>query len=285
MPISPPTSTPASSVSIQVPVRGRLEIEYRLIPATDSHAPLMVFLHEGLGSVAMWKDWPERLCRQAGLRGLVYSRYGYGASTPRPHAERWTPDYMLEQARDDLPALLAALGLDEAPPILFGHSDGGTIALLYASLYPHRVRGIAIAAPHIFVEDRTLEAIAAVRDLYESTAMRDRLARYHDDPDSAFWAWNDAWLNPAFRQWDIRDRLPAIRCPILAMQGAGDEYASLEQITGIRDILPHTVCRVLPDCGHSPHKDQPDMVNEAVCTWLDTLASSGATARPDTAEH
>src|SRR3546814_317682 len=170
---------------------------------------------------------------------------------------------MLIQARDDLPALLAALGLAHEAPLLFGHSDGGTIALLYAALYPDRTRGIAIAAPHIFVEDHTVEAIAGVRDLYESTDMRDRLRRYHNDPDSAFWAWNRAWLNPPFRDWDIRPLITGIRCPILAMQGVDDEYASLEQITGIRDIVPHTECLALPDCGHSPHRDQPEALERA----------------------
>lgn len=263
-----PTIAPPSSIAIQVPVRGRLDIEYQLIAAADSQAPLMVFLHEGLGSLSMWRDWPAQVCRQTGLRGLVYSRYGYGHSTPRPHAERWAPDYMLKQARDDLPALLAALGLDDTPPILFGHSDGGSIALLFAALYPERVRGIAIAAPHIFVEDHTLAAIAQAREAYQSTALREKLARHHQDPDSAFWAWNDAWLNPPFHDWDIRDQLPNIRCPILAIQGEHDEYASLKQITGIKDILPHTICCVLPDCGHSPHREQTALLNDALGNWL-----------------
>lgn len=269
-----PTTASPSSIAIEVPVRGHLDIEYQLISAADPQAPLLIFLHEGLGSLGMWRDWPVQLCRQAGARGLVYSRYGYGQSSPRPHTERWTPDYMLEQARDDLPALLTALGLDDTPTFLFGHSDGGSIALLYAALYPERVRGIAIAAPHIFVEDHTLTAIAAVREVYQTTALRDKLARYHQDPDSAFWAWNDAWLNPPFRDWDIRDQLPAIRCPILAIQGDHDEYASLEQITGIRDILPHTICCVLPDCGHSPHKEQTALLNDVLSDWLLRLGRS-----------
>lgn len=279
-----PIVVPPSIIAIQVPVRGRLDIEYQLITAADPQAPLMVFLHEGLGSLAMWKDWPAQFCRQAGLRGLVYSRYGYGRSTPRPHAERWAPDYMLVQARDDLPALLTALALEDTSPILFGHSDGGSIALLYAALYPARVRGIAIAAPHIFVEDHTLTAIAQVREAYQSTSLRDKLARYHQDPDSAFWAWNDAWLNPPFRHWDIRDQLPAIRCPILAIQGADDEYASLAQITGIRDILPHTRCCVLPECGHSPHREQTALLNDALSNWLAACFTNWL-PQPDRSDH
>ncbi|MBV6274423.1 alpha/beta hydrolase [Alcaligenaceae bacterium CGII-47] len=273
MPITaPPLSiNPALTIAIQVPVRGRIDIEYQYIAAADPQAPLMVFLHEGLGSVAMWKDWPAQFCRQAGVRGLVYSRYGYGRSTPRPHAERWAPDYILEQARDDLPALLAALGLDDTPPLLFGHSDGGSIALLYAALYPKHVRGIAIAAPHIFVEDRTLDAIVQAREAYQSTSLREKLARYHQDPDSAFWGWNDAWLNPPFRHWDIRNQLPAIRCPVLAIQGDHDEYASLDQIMQIPDIVPQTICCVLPDCGHSPHTEQTAQLNDALIDWLRRL--------------
>lgn len=266
-----PASLPALIAEIDVPVRGRLYIEYQFVGSDDPAAPLMIFLHEGLGSVAMWKDWPQQLCARAGLRGLVYSRYGYGRSTPRPAHELWAPDYMLIQARDDLPALLRALRLDDERPLLFGHSDGGTIALLYAALYPERTRGIAIAAPHIFVEDRTIEAIAEVRDLYDSTGLRDRLGRYHSDPDSAFWAWNRAWLNPPFRDWDIRATIASIRCPVLAIQGEGDEYASLEQITGIRDVVAHTECIALPDCGHSPHKDQPEALERAIQAWLNRI--------------
>ena len=265
------TAPPAAITEIDVPERGRLSIEYQFVGSQDPDAPLMIFLHEGLGSVAMWKDWPRQLCLRAGLRGLVYSRYGYGHSTPRPEGEVWAPDYMTIQARDDLPALLRALNLDHERPLLFGHSDGGTIALLYAALYPERTRGIAIAAPHIFVEDRTVKAIAEVRDLYEHTGLRERLARYHSDPDSAFWAWNRAWLNPPFRDWDIRGAIAGIRCPVLAIQGEGDEYASMEQITGIRDVVPHTECIALPDCGHSPHKDQPEALERAICAWLERL--------------
>lgn len=268
------TTAPTPSIAIEVPAQGCLDIEYQLIPAADPQAPLLIFLHEGLGSLSMWRDWPEQLCHQTGVHGLVYSRYGYGWSTPRPHAERWTPDYMQRQARDDLPALLTALGLDDTPAFLYGHSDGGSIALLYAALYPERVRGIAIAAPHIFVEDHTLSAIASVREVYRTTTLRDKLSPYHQDPDSAFWAWNDAWLNPAFRDWDIRDQLSAIRCPILAIQGDRDEYASLEQITGIRDILPHTVCHILPDCGHAPHKEQTALLNEVLGHWIAARSDS-----------
>ncbi|HUH39610.1 MAG TPA: alpha/beta hydrolase [Castellaniella sp.] len=245
-----------------------LEIECRLISAQASDAPLLIFLHEGLGSVAMWRDWPEAFCRRAGVRGLVYSRYGYGRSTPRAHDERLDPDYLLIQARDHLPALLAALGLQDEHPLLFGHSDGGSIALLYAALYPARVRAIAAAAPHIFVEAQTLKAIAEVRQQYEPTGLRERLARYHDDPDSAFWAWNDAWSSPPFADWDIRSHLAQIRCPILAIQGDRDEYASLEQIYGIAREVPTAQTLVLPNCGHIPQKEQPELLEQGLLAWL-----------------
>lgn len=254
-------------VPVRLPQGGELQIEFLHIPG-PSGAPLLIFLHEGLGSVAMWRDWPARCCAALGVRGLVYSRYGYGRSTPRPHDERWGPDYLLAQARDHLPALLAALGLADERPVLFGHSDGGSIALLYAALYPRRVRAIAVAAPHITVEDRTLEAIAAIRDDYLPGGLRARLGRYHDDPDSAFWAWNDAWLNPPFRHWDIRDQLPLIRCPVLAIQGDRDEYASLEQVHGIVREVAGAQLLVLDDCGHSPHREQPEALEAGLRAWL-----------------
>ncbi len=271
LPADPSSAESGGHVRIGVPRRGVLRIEYRLIEADAPDAPLVVFLHEGLGSLAMWRGWPEAFCRRAGVRGLVYSRYGYGRSTPRPAAERWDPDYMQEHARDHLPALLAALGLEDERPVLFGHSDGGTIALLYAAEHPDRVRAIAVVAPHIFVEPGTLQAIAEARERYLRPGLRERLARYHDDPDSAFWAWNDAWLSPAFAQWDIRDRLPRIACPVLAIQGDRDEYASLEQIHGIARVLPGTPCVVLPDCGHSPHREQPERLERRLLEWLAAL--------------
>lgn len=210
----------------------------------------------------MWKDWPLQVCQTIGCRGLVFSRYGYGRSTSRPVDEAWQPDYLHRQATEVLPAFLEAVDIDprQDKPILFGHSDGGSIALLYAALHGNAVAGIAVAAPHIFVEDVTIESIRQARDIYLTTDLRCKLARYHDDPDSAFWAWNDAWLKPEFRQWSIEALVPDIKCPILAMQGIADEYATLEQIRGIQRLAPQTELLVLDACGHSPHKDQPDVV-------------------------
>lgn len=254
---------------VTIPFMGRcINIEYQWLFPERHAQPLVVFLHEGLGSVAMWKDWPAKLCEAAGCRGLVFSRYGYGASTPRPHDEAWQPDYLHVQAREALPAFLEALGLQREKPVLFGHSDGGTIALLYAAMYPDRVNAIVVAAPHIFVEDKTVASIRQAREIYLQTDLADKLQRYHRDPESAFWAWNDAWLNADFRNWNIESCLPDIACPVLAMQGDSDEYASLEQIYGIQRGAVQTQLFVIPQCGHSPHRDQPERVMEATVAFI-----------------
>jgi pimeloyl-ACP methyl ester carboxylesterase len=239
-----------------------LRLEYQWVGVPDSSRPVVVFLHEGLGSLALWKDFPDRFCRAGGFTGLVFSRYGYGRSTPRPLHERWPVDFMHQQAREVLPTLFEQLGV--ARPWLFGHSDGGSIALLYAASFPHDVAGLVVAAPHIIVEDLSVASIAAARELYSEGKLREKLARYHDDVDSAFWGWNDIWLDPAFRAWDIRDELPGIGAPILAVQGEDDEYGTLEQIYGIARRAPQTRLLVLPQCGHSPHRDQSErLIQEA----------------------
>lgn len=240
----------------------RVSIEYRWTGPGEADTPVMVFLHEGLGSVALWKDFPDQLCSRLGLRGLVYSRPGYGRSTPRPHDERWAPDFMHRQARELLPALLDKLGI--VRPWLFGHSDGGSIALLHAAAFPQALAGAIVVAPHIFVEDISIASIAAARTAYREQGLRERLARHHDDVDSAFYGWNDIWLSPAFRDWNIERELASIRCPLLAVQGEDDEYGTLRQVTGIRDILPATGVVAIPACGHSPHRDQPQALMAAV---------------------
>jgi pimeloyl-ACP methyl ester carboxylesterase len=247
-----------------------LRIEYQWVGSSDPAAPVLVFLHEGLGSVAMWRDFPARLCEAAGVRGLVYSRPGYGRSTPRPPGQRWTPRFMHDHAHEVLPALLAALGVDPArtPPWLFGHSDGGSIALLYAAAFPDRVRGAIVLAPHILVEEISVASIRQAREAYLATDLGQRLARYHDDVESAFWGWNDIWLDPAFRDWNIADAIAAIRCPLLAIQGVDDEYGTLEQIRGIARRVPQARLLELADCGHSPHKDQPQAVIAAATGFI-----------------
>ncbi len=253
-----------------------VRIEHAWIAPEHGDAPLLVFLHEGLGSLAMWKDFPQQLCAAAGCRGLVYSRPGYGRSTPRAAQESWRIDFMHRQAHEVLPAFLHAVGVDTSshPPWLFGHSDGGSIALLYASRFAQRGAGAIVLAPHIMVEERSIHSIAKAREAYlstnstGSTGLRQRLARYHNDPDSAFWGWNDIWLHPPFRQWSIEAELDAIRCPLLAVQGVDDEYGTLEQIRGIARRVPHTELLELPTCGHSPHRDQPERLIAAVTGFL-----------------
>lgn len=247
--------------------RGReLRLEYQWVGEAGSAWPVVVFLHEGLGSVSLWKDFPERFCRAHGLRGLVFSRYGYGQSTPRPHGERWPVDFMHRQAREVLPALFSALDIRQ--PWLFGHSDGASIALLYAATFPQYVSGVIVAAPHIFVEEITLASIRQARQAYLESGLRERLARYHADIDSAFWGWNDVWLDPAFAAWNIEAELPAIACPILAVQGEDDEYGTLEQVYGIRRKAPQTRVLVLPDCAHSPHRDQPEALLQEAGSFI-----------------
>ena len=250
----------------QKPVR----IEYQWVASEHASAPLMVFLHEGLGSRAMWKEFPRRLCAQAGCRGLVYSRPGYGRSTLRMESEAWEPDFMHRQAHAVLPALLAALNVDTevAPPWLFGHSDGASIALLYAARFSGRVAGVIALAPHIVVEDLSLTSIEAARQAYLHKNLRQRLAKFHDDPDSAFWGWNRIWLHPAFHDWSIERDIASINCPLLAIQGLDDAYGTLEQIRGIARHVPQTKLLELPDCGHAVHQDQPDHVIAAAIKFI-----------------
>ena len=261
--------------------RGRSRIEYQWIGDANPGRPLVVFLHEGLGSLAMWKDFPRQLCDEANCRGLVYSRPGYGKSSPRAAEDKWAVDFMHRQAYDLLPALLGALGIDaEArPPWLFGHSDGGSIALLYAARYPSAVAGLIVLSPHIMVEDISISSIERARQAYLQTDLRERLRRYHDDPDSAFWGWNDVWLSPGFRQWTIEQELASIRCPLLAVQGIDDEYGTLLQIDGIQQRAPQTRLAKLADCGHSPHRDQAERLIELSVEFI------GAQADADTASQ
>ncbi len=260
-----------------------VRIEYRWIDATSSK-PLIVFLHEGLGSVAMWKDFPDRLCRAAQCRGLVYSRTGYGASTPRCHGEKWAVDFMHRQAHMVLPALLDALQIDTTVnrPWLFGHSDGASIAMLYAAAYPAAAAGVIALAPHIMVEDLSIRSIEKAREIYLTTDLKQKLGRYHLDPDSAFWGWNDIWLLGAFRDWNIEEEIASIQCPLLAVQGFDDEYGTLRQVDGIVQQLAQARVVKLADCGHSPHRDQPRELLRVVAEFIDDgLGATRPLAAPD----
>lgn len=253
----------------------------RIAAPAGSVGPTLVFLHEGLGSVRMWRDWPAQVCAQLGCAGLVYSRQGYGQSDPVPDVRgpsgqtngqrhgRLLPDYMHREAWEVLPALLHALGI--AQPVLLGHSDGGTIALLHASRF--EVRGCIVMAPHVMVEPVSLQAITQAREAYEQGPLRQRLAPYHADVDCAFWQWNEVWLSPGFAGFDIRGELHRIRAPLLAIQGVDDPYGTLAQIEDIAKAVPHTTMLTLPGCGHSPHRDQTEAVLGAVKTFMAQLPS------------
>jgi pimeloyl-ACP methyl ester carboxylesterase len=244
-----------------------VHIEYRSLEGSSA-APLLVFLHEGLGSVSMWRDFPDRLCQALGCRALVYSRPGYGGSSR--HTAPLRPNFMHQQAHEVLPALLDALRIHE-PIVPLGHSDGGSIALLFAAHFPQRVSSLIVMAPHIRVEPLSLTSIAKAREAWLSTDLRARLARHHDDVDGAFRGWNDIWLHPDFAGWSIDGDIGAIRAPTLAIQGLDDEYGTLEQIRGIARRVPGTTLLELPGCGHSPHRDQPEAVIEAVGRHLKLL--------------
>ncbi len=247
-----------------------LRLEVERVGDASSPLPEVVFLHEGLGSVAMWKGFPAAFCAANGLAGIVFSRTGYGRSTPKPPGESWPPDFMHAQAFEVLPALFTRLGIER--PWLFGHSDGGSIALLHASRFA--VAGVVAVAPHVFVEDISIASIEKAKAAFDGGDLRRGLTKYHDDPDSAFRGWNDAWLSPAFRGWNIEAEIAAIGCPVLAVQGENDEYGSLEQIRAIQRRLPKTRLLVMAGCGHSPHRDQPErLIHEAGRFILDHPSS------------
>ncbi|HEX4243646.1 MAG TPA: alpha/beta hydrolase [Steroidobacteraceae bacterium] len=243
---------------------GGAGIEYRFA-GSDAAGRDIVMLHEGLGSTSMWRDFPERLAQATRARVLAYSRRGYGGSaalnTPR------SLDYMHEEARVHLPVLLSALGIQR--PILFGHSDGASIALIQAAEPGSTARAVVALAPHVKVEALTVRSIEQTRAAFESTDLRARLARHHVDVDGTFWGWNRIWLDPRFRTWNIEGLLPRIRCPVLAMQGTEDEYGTLEQIDSIERAVPGAQALPLSDSRHSPHRDQPDRVLAATRRFLD----------------
>lgn len=234
----------------------------------DSHgpapgkAPTLVLLHEGLGSISLWRDFPKALAEATGLGVFVYSRAGYGQSDPvtlpRPL------DYMSREAADVVPEVLDAAGIRRA--ILLGHSDGATIAAIYAGTVPdHRVRGAILLAPHFFTEPGGLASIAEAREAYATTDLRAKLARHHRDPDNAFRGWNDAWLDPGFADWHVGEVLDTIRVPVLAIQGEGDQYGTRAQITEIEVRCPAPVeVAMLADCGHAPHLEQRERTLDAI---------------------
>jgi pimeloyl-ACP methyl ester carboxylesterase len=241
-------------------------LEYVWIGPPPETAPTIVFLHEGLGSISQWRDFPAAVCTATGCGGLVYNRLGHGASdplrAPRP------VHFMHDEALVALPAVLAASRIHR--PVLLGHSDGGSIALIYAGANPGSVRGLVLEAPHVFVEDVSVESIARIRTVYETTDLRSRLARHHGaNTDGVFYGWNDVWLRPAFRAWNVEEYLAGIDCPVLVVQGETDEYGSLRQVDAIAAATRGRVeTLVLPRCGHAPHIDQRQTVEQAVVRFV-----------------
>ncbi len=241
-------------------------LEYAWIGPSASAAPTLVFLHEGLGCLAMWRDFPARVASATGCGAFVYSRAGYGDSAPLERAR--TPSYLHDEARL-LPAVLRAMNIERS--ILIGHSDGASIALLYASSgAASGTLGLILEAPHVFVEDITIEGITRTGELYRSTELAQRLARYHGDQTNAvFWGWYDTWLSPAFRAWNIEACLPSVSCPVLILQGEDDEYGSNKQVEAIASQVSGSVeLVILPRCGHTPHRDQQTRVAKAMVDFI-----------------
>src|SRR3954470_16441890 len=240
---------------------GGAKLEYRL--AGDPHAPpAIVMLHEGLGSAALWGDFPDKLAAVTGVGVFAYSRAGYGASSPAVLPRRI--DYMHVEALEVLPKILDAIGFRRG--LLVGHSDGASIAAIYAGgVQDHRIRGLALIAPHFIVEELSVTSIAEIKVAYETTDLRAKLARWHRDVDNAFYGWNDAWLNPKFRNWDISEYLAYIRVPVAILQGVDDEYGTMRQVEIAREecYCPVDVT-VIPGAGHAPHREAPGATLDAI---------------------
>lgn len=240
-------------------------LEVLATPPARPGAPTIVFLHEGLGSVALWRDVPARLAELTGYGTLAYSRYGNGYSDVL--AEPRQVSYMHDEALVTLPALLEAMHIER--PILFGHSDGASIALIYACAYPQNVSALVVEAPHVIVEEISVKSIAGIGDAFRTSGLREKMARHHRDVDATFFGWNDIWLSPAFRSWSITKRLATISARTLAIQGDADEYGTLLQLDllvansgGLTDRL------VLGGCGHAPHRERPEFIVRSVADWL-----------------
>lgn len=249
--------------TFEITVEGH-RLEVQRIPGRRPHATELVFLHEGLGSISHWKAFPARVAAATGFPVVIYSRYGSGNSDlpeePRPVT------FMHDEALRALPELLTKLNLEA--PILIGHSDGASIALIYTGVH-NRVRGLVLLAPHVFVEDLSVKSIAEAKVKFETTNLPQKLARHHRDAARTFWGWNNIWLNPDFRRWNIEEYLPRITCPILVIQGLDDQYGTMAQPEAIarQSRGPVEILR-LADCRHSAHKDQPDAVLEGIAQFV-----------------
>jgi pimeloyl-ACP methyl ester carboxylesterase len=236
-----------------------VNLETRELPGAE---PTLVFLHEGLGSVELWRDFPDRLAVATGRRALIYSRAGHGRSDV-PQEPR-TPRFMHDEALDVLPALLRRHGVER--PVLVGHSDGASIALIHASQHP--VDALVLLAPHVFVEDLSVASIAEARDAFETTDLGERMGRYHRDAERTFRLWNDIWLAPEFRAWNIEDVLPGVTAPALLIQGEHDQYGTLAQVEAVRDGMAGPAELVVLPCQHAPHLEAPEETLEAATGFV-----------------
>ncbi|WMT75620.1 alpha/beta hydrolase [Bradyrhizobium sp. Ash2021] len=248
---------------------GASDLEYRMIGPSPEQAPTIVMLHEGLGSAALWGDFPEKLQAATGAGVFVYSRAGYGASSPVTLPRQL--DYMHVEALDVLPKLLDAIGFRRG--LLVGHSDGASIAAIYAGSHQdHRVQGMALIAPHFIVEDISVTSIAETKTAYETTNLKEKLARWHKDVDNAFYGWNGAWLNPKFRTWDISEFLAYIRVPIAILQGVDDQYGTMRQVEIAREecYCPVDVT-LIPGAGHQPHREAPGATLDAISEFANAV--------------
>ncbi len=242
------------------------ELELVRIPARRRGLPSLVFLHEGLGSTALWRDFPQSVAARTGAEAIVYSRRGNGFSTPLDGPRALS--YMHDEALTVLPRLLDILDLRET--VLFGHSDGGSIATVFAADHPQRVRALVLEAPHLFVEPISVKSIAAIRTQYESTTLRERMSRYHAHVDKTFYGWNDIWLAPEFADWNIEGYAARVRAPVLALQGVDDEYGTHAQIDAMAALASGPVDRLLlARCGHAPHRDRRKLVETITGDWIE----------------
>lgn len=253
-------------------------LEYAWVGADDAQDATIVFLHEGLGSLGQWRDFPEALCTRIGCRGLVYSRRGHGRSSSL--TAPLTVRFMHDEALVVLPQLLDRLGITS--PILFGHSDGGSIAVIYTGAGHATVSGLILEAPHVFVEDTTITGIRSVCERYESGDLKARLGRHHDAAQALFTGWTDIWLSPAFRAWNIEHYAATIDTPVLLIQGREDEYGTTAQLDAIAAKVRGR-CRsvLLPECGHFAHVDQPEAVARAATEFVEAAPRREATGRGD----
>jgi pimeloyl-ACP methyl ester carboxylesterase len=252
---------------------GPQRLEYRMIGPRPDAAPTLVLLHEGLGSAGLWGDFPDRLQAATGCGVLVYSRAGYGQSSPATLPRPLT--YMHDEAREALPLLLGAVGFRRG--LLLGHSDGASIAAIYAGTQQdHRVGGLVLMAPHFFTEDPGIAAIVEAKKAYETGDLRARLARWHGDVDNAFRGWNGAWLDPDFRNWDITGELAYIRVPVLIVQGEDDQYGTVRQIEVAREecYCPVEVA-LLPGVRHSPQREAPDVTLKVIAEFIARVLERG----------